>query len=69
MKKKKNNKWFVKVDRPSPRLVWMCESKIDANRQCAEINERYQTTEYYVEEYDVEKALQFYAPLGDDNIG
>ena len=56
--KKKNNKWVVKVDRPTPRLMWLSDNKKDADRECAELNERYQTTEYYVEEYDPDKVFR-----------
>lgn len=60
------NKWVIKVNRPTPRLMWIVDNKADAERQCAELNERYQSAEYYVEEYDVEKARLFLGLLNDD---
>lgn len=44
-------KWCVKVDRPVPRIVSLHSSEKDAREFAEGINGRYQTTEYYVEEW------------------
>ena len=49
---KPEKKWAIVIARPNDSVINLWSDKNDANKHASELNQRFQTEEYYVIEWD-----------------